>query len=105
MREDWKKVLVVGHKSRESSPVSENQIEARKCIFAAKELAYLGHIIGRDGLKTEPKKVSAIVHAPIPANVSELRSSLGLVTNYGKFIPALSAAAFLLNQLLFFYFS
>jgi hypothetical protein len=57
-----------------------------KCHFAQQQLSYLGHIISADGIATDPAKVEAIVSWPVPANVRELRSFLGLAGFYRKFI-------------------
>ena len=50
---------------------------------------YLGHVIDSEGLHPLPKKVEAIHQAPTPNNVTELKSHLGLLTYYGKFLPNL----------------
>ena len=47
-----------------------------------------------------PEKVAAIVEAPEPHNVGQLRAFLGLVNYYGKFISQLSTLVHPLNQLL-----
>ena len=51
---------------------------------------YLGHTISADGLRTSEAKIKGIVNAPTPQNVPELRSFLGLVNYYGKFLPDLA---------------
>ena len=61
---------------------------------------YLGHIVDRNGLHATPSKVEAITRAPEPRNVQELRSFLGLVNYYGKFISHLSTLSQPLNHLL-----
>ena len=61
---------------------------------------YLGHIVDREGLHVTPDKVNAIVNAPKPQNVTELRAYLGLVNYYGKFIPNLASLLQPLNCLL-----
>ena len=71
-----------------------------KCIFAVKEVEHLGHVLSNEGVETSRKKVDAILKVPEPKNVADLRSFLGLVTYYGKFIPSLSSVAFPLNRLL-----
>ena len=43
-----------------------------------------------EGLRTADSKVEVIVRAPAPKNVTELRSFLGLVNYYGKFLPNLA---------------
>ena len=49
-----------------------------------------GHIVDRGGLHVTPVKVNAIINAPKPQNVAELRAYLGLVNYYGKFISNLA---------------
>jgi len=61
-------------------------IKLTKCHFAQQQLSYLGHIISADGIATDPAKIEAIVSWPVPANVRELRSFLGLAGFYRKFI-------------------
>ena len=48
---------------------------------------YVGHVIDAEGLRTSDSKIAGIVKAPAPRDVSELRSFLGLVNYYGKFLP------------------
>ena len=45
------------------------------------ELTYLGHVVSKDGIQTDPKKVEAILKWPTPTNMTEVRSFLGF-TNY-----------------------
>ena len=47
---------------------------------------YLGHTIFAEGLQPTKEKVRAIVDAPTPENVSQLRAFWGLVKYYGKFL-------------------
>ena len=46
------------------------------------------------------KKLKAILEAPKPQNVQELRSFLGLINYYGKFLPNLATMLHPLNVLL-----
>lgn len=71
-----------------------------KCQFLTPSVEYLGHVIGNDGLRTADDKLRAIVDAPSPTNVQELRSFLGLLNYYGKFIANLSTLIRPLNKLL-----
>ena len=63
-------------------------------------IEYLGHIISQNGIRPVPSKVDAIINAPKPSNVQQLRSFLGLVNYYGKFIPNTSTLLHPLNSLL-----
>ena len=53
-----------------------------------------------EGLHTAPDKIDAITNAPRPKNLHQLRSFLGLVNYYGKFLPSLSTTTYPLNQLM-----
>ena len=53
------------------------------------EVEYLGHKISSKGLQPSEHKVAAITDAPAPRDVSELKSSLGMVNYYGKFFAPL----------------
>ena len=61
---------------------------------------YLGHRIDSDGLHTLDSKVTAVLEAPCQKDVQELRSFLGLIHYYGKFMPNLSRLLHPLNELL-----
>ena len=60
-----------------------------KCKFAQPSVEYLGHTLSRQGV-SKGSKVDAIVKMPPPTDVAGLRSFLGAVQFYGKFIPNLS---------------
>ena len=53
---------------------------------------YLGHRISAEGIQPSQEKVRAIAEVPVPNNVSQLRSFLGDVNYYAKFLPNLSNA-------------
>ena len=61
-----------------------------KCILMVDSVEYLGHRIDASGLHTLSTKVKAVQEAPRPKNQQELRSFLGSLQYYGKFIPNLS---------------
>ena len=66
------------------------RLKQEKCSFMQDSIEYLGHHIDTTGIHTATSKVEAISKAPSPKNVSELRSFLGMVNYYGKFIPNLA---------------
>ena len=55
------------------------------------QVKYLGYVIDERGLHPNPERVKAIVEAPAPRSSSELKSFLGLLNYYRKFLPNLSA--------------
>ena len=58
-----------------------------KCNFMAESVVFLGHRIDEQGIHPVREKVRAIQEAPRHRNVSELKSYLGLLTYYSKFLP------------------
>ena len=58
-----------------------------KCAFLLPSIEYLGHTITAESLHTSDAKVSGILRAPAPHNVTELCSFLGLV-NYHREVPS-----------------
>ena len=68
-----------------------------KCAFMKASVQYLGHVIDADGLHPSDAKLKAIVNAPTPTNVTELRSFWNY---YGRFISNLSTLIHPLNSLL-----
>ena len=66
------------------------KVKKHKCKFMVRSVSYLGHVIDGEGIHPLPEKVEAIKQAPTPKNVTELKSYLGLLTYYGKFLPNLS---------------
>src|SRR5947207_11059299 len=73
----------------------ENKLYARpsKCTFFTDTIEYLGHVIGPDGIKSNPSLVKAIVTFPQPRTLKELQSFLGLANYYRKFIENYSRIA------------
>ena len=57
-----------------------------KCHFFAKEIQYLGHILGKEGIKPIPAKTEAIKIMHPPVNPKQVHAFLGLVGYYRKFI-------------------
>lgn len=76
------------------------KLKKNKCHFLMEEVQYLGYIISKDGVKVDPSKVEAISKIPRPQNVTELRSFLGLVNFYAKFVRNLSTVLSPLYDLL-----
>ena len=76
------------------------RVNKSKCEFLKDKVEYLGHIIDKDGLHPVPEKVQAITEAATPSSVSELRSYLGVLQYYARFLPNLSSELAPLHELL-----
>ena len=76
------------------------RLKRHKCAFLLPSIEYLGHVIDAEGLRLSGKKTQAIQNAPTPKTTSELRSFLGLMNYYGKFISNLSTLMAPLHWLL-----
>ncbi|XP_055599178.1 uncharacterized protein K02A2.6-like [Uranotaenia lowii] len=76
------------------------KIKLSKCKFFVEELIYLGHVISQNGLRPCSDKILTVQRAKAPTNVSELKSYLGLINFYNRFIPHLSSKLCYLYNLL-----
>ncbi|XP_055632615.1 uncharacterized protein K02A2.6-like [Toxorhynchites rutilus septentrionalis] len=61
-------------------------LRIEKCRFGLSQIKFLGHIIDKGGLRPDPAKTTAISQMPAPMNVSQLRSYLGAINFYGRFV-------------------
>lgn len=66
------------------------RLQKTKCKFMLAEVEYLGYKIGKEGVKPTESKAKAIKDAPAPKDVSELRTFIGLVNYYARFLPNLA---------------
>ena len=76
------------------------RLKMKKCSFSKDEVRYLGFKVNSSGLSPLPEKVRALVQAPAPEDVSELKSFLGMVQYYQRFLPRLSTKLEPLHELL-----
>lgn len=78
----WRDVRAVLDRLRRA----ELFVNLKKCTFAAKEVAFLGFLIGVRGVRADPARVVSITSWPIPTSVKELQSFLGFTNFYQRFI-------------------
>lgn len=62
------------------------KVQLDKSEFLRKEVLYLGHKITKDGLKPNDDKIKTILDYPLPKTTTEIKSFLGLIGYYRKFI-------------------
>lgn len=75
-------------------------LNSDKCVFATKEIHFLGHIVSESGVSVDPDKVSGIRDMTPPTNITELRRFLGMTNQLMKFVPHLTDTTAPLRQLL-----
>ena len=61
-----------------------------KCEFNKPELQFLGHNVGRQGMRMDPSKTAVIAALPLPKDAPEPRSLLGLATYFRKYVQGFS---------------
>ena len=66
------------------------KLQPDKCEFLRPEITYLGHIINKNGVLPDPKKISAVKIFPIPKNIKNIKQFLGLACYYRRFIEGFS---------------
>ena len=76
------------------------RLKIGKCQFGVTKVQYLGFGLSAAGIEPLPDKIRPILDAPEPTNVSELKSFLGCITYYSKFLPDLSSSLEPLHVLL-----
>lgn len=76
------------------------KVNPEKCEFFKERVTFCGHEIDKNGLHKTQDKIDAVVNAPEIENVDQLRSFLGLVQYYSKFLPNLSTVLKPLHELL-----
>lgn len=69
------------------------KVQCDKSEFLRKEVEFLGHIVTTEGVKPNPAKVDAVVNWPIPKTPKELKSFLGTISYYRRFIPGFANIA------------
>ena len=79
----------------------EHQLYAKfsKCEFWLDQVAFLGHVVSRDGIQVGSKKIEAIAEWPRPTTIIEVRSFLGLAGFYMRFVKDFSNIATPLTRL------
>lgn len=75
-------------------------INLEKCKFCRPSLSFLGYVVDKNGLHSNPERVSAVVNYSRPSNVTEIKRFIGMVGWYQRFIKGYSDLIVPLNELI-----
>ena len=70
-----------------------------KCFIGFNQIDFLGHNVGRGVIRPDESKVQKILHADRPVTKKQIRSFLGLVGFYRKFIPQFASISAVLTDM------
>src|SRR6266540_1509551 len=62
------------------------KLKPSKCQWFQTELKFVGHLVGRNGIKLDSRNVKKIKNAEVPKNTTELRKFLGMAQYYRQYI-------------------
>ena len=75
------------------------KIKPKKCQFFDTSILFLGHILLAKGISANPEKVEKVRTWPVPKNIKEVQSFLGLASYYRRFIDKFAEKAQCLHEL------
>lgn len=75
------------------------KVSPKKCSLFQEKVNFLGHVVSKQGISTDPTKVAAVKDWKTPSNVREVRSFLGLCSYYRKFVGGFADIARPLHHL------
>ena len=62
-------------------------------------MAFIGHVVSKEGIRVDPAKIEAVRGWTRPTSPTEIRSFVGLVGYYRRFVQSFSTIAAPLSRL------
>jgi transposase InsO family protein len=62
------------------------KLKPSKCHFFREKLVFLGHMVTKDGVTTDPAKLEALSEWPPPKNIKDVRAFLGFCSYYRRYV-------------------
>lgn len=75
-------------------------VNASKCVFAQKEVPFLGFLVSSQGIRPLPQKTDEIRNFPKPKTINELRRFLGMLNYYHRLLKGAAKSQTLLSEYL-----
>ncbi len=76
------------------------RINDEKCKFGVNWINCLGFVLDINGIKPDPERLAPLLRAKSPSNVNQLRSVIGAIQYYSRFIPRFAERASSLFELI-----
>lgn len=76
------------------------KLSSKKCNFFQERVKYVGHIVSKQGIETDPDKTNKVLNWPTPSTPEKVRRFLGFVGYYRKFIKNFSKITRPLSELM-----
>ena len=68
-------------------------VKFSKCDFFKDEIQHLGHVVNKEGILVDPEKIWEIKDWLVPKDVTDVRSFMGIIGYYRRFIEGFSRIA------------
>ena len=66
------------------------KLSPEKSLLCQSQVCYLGHIVGSEGVSTDPAKIDVVKTWPKPLSIKDVKQFLGFCSYYWKFVPRLT---------------